>query len=276
MATLSDLRAGLAQVVGGILYPSGVPAGATPASPVVNCPVRVFQGAPEREAIDADMAAGIVDVSIASVPGGINTTRYPAVDIPVALAPPSLSWGVAGTIATLVGTIETPQNVGLLVDGQAFLYAVQPADTLASVAAALAALIADVQPASAAGAAVTVPGSHSLIGRAGGVAMTQREVGRERITVQITIWAASEAQRQAVGTVIEPGLRDLRRLPLPDGSIAMIWFGSTMDADEAEKSSIYRRTLNICAEYASIIVGTAAQILDFRENIAPSQAYPVR
>jgi hypothetical protein len=270
MATLSDLRAGLAQVVGAILYPSGIPSGSTLASPVVNCPVRIFQGSPEREAIDADMAAGIVDVSVASVPGGINTTRYPVVDIPVALTPASLGWSVAGATATLGGTVATPQNVGLLVDGQAFLYAVQPTDTLASVAAALAALIAAVQPAGAAGAMVTVPGSHSLIGRAGGFATTQREVGRERVTVQITIWAASEALRQAVGSAIEPGLRDLRRLPLAEGSIAMCWFGAATDADEAEKSSIYRRTLNVSAEYASIIIGTAAQILDFSENIVPN------
>lgn len=270
MATLSDLRAGLAQVVGAILYPSGIPSGTTPASPVVNCPVRVFSGSPEREAIDADMAAGIVDVSVASVSGGLNTTRYPVVDIPVALTPPSLSWSVSSTTATLGGTVSTPQNVGLAVDGQAFLYAVQPTDTPASIVAALAVLIAAMQPASAAGAAVTVPGSHLLIGRTGGVAITQREVGRERVTVQIIIWAGSEGQRQAVGSAVEPALRDLRRLPLADGSIAMIWFGTTMDADEAEKSTIYRRTLTVVAEYASIIAGTAAEILDFSDTVMAS------
>ncbi|MEI9983518.1 MAG: hypothetical protein WDN69_10105 [Aliidongia sp.] len=77
MATLSDLRAAIAQVIGGLLYPAGVPAGTNPPSPVAGAPVRVFQGWPEREAVDADMTAGIIDVSVYVLPGSTNTSRYP-------------------------------------------------------------------------------------------------------------------------------------------------------------------------------------------------------
>jgi hypothetical protein len=267
MATISDLRATIAQVVGTILYPAGIPTGTNPPSAVAGVPVRVFQGWPEREGIDADMAAGIVDVSVYVLPGAVNTSRYPVVDIPISVSAPTMSWSVAGTAATLSGAVSTPQNVGLLVDNQAFLYAVQPADTLASIAAALATLVDAVQPASAAGAVVTIPGSRSIIGRAGGVGMTLREVGRERVSLQILIWAPSDALRNAVGGAIEPGLRDLRRLPLVDQSIAMIWFGSVADSDELGKADIYRRTLSMDAEYASTVTSTAAQILSFVETI---------
>src|ERR1700723_1559230 len=105
MATISDLRDAIAQVVGGILYPAGVPAGTNPPSPAAGVPVRVFQGWPEREGIDADMAAGIVNVSVYVLPGSVNTSRYPVVDIPIALSVPTLSWSVAGTAATLGGTV---------------------------------------------------------------------------------------------------------------------------------------------------------------------------
>src|SRR5580658_10069084 len=98
MATISDLRAAIAQIVGGILYPAGVPAGTTPASPVVGCPVRVFQGWPERQAIDADMAAGIVDVSVYTMPGSTNTSRYPIVDVPISVSPPTLVWTVGARL----------------------------------------------------------------------------------------------------------------------------------------------------------------------------------
>jgi hypothetical protein len=267
MATISDLRAAIAQAVGGMLYPAGILAGTNPPSPVAGCPVRVYQGWPEREAIDADMAAGIVDVTVNVLPGSVNTTRYPVVDVPISISPPTLAWEVEGTTATLSGTLSTPQNVGLLVDRQAFIYAVQPTDTLDSIVAALAALINAVQPASVAGPVMSIPGSHAIIGRAGGVATTLREVGRQRVSVQILVWAPSEALRNAAGGAIEPALRGLRRIGLADQSIAMIWFGEVDDNDDAAKSDIYRRTLRLSAEYASTIVSTAAQILSFVENV---------
>jgi hypothetical protein len=270
MATISDLRAAIAQIVGGILYPAGVPAGTTPASPVVGCPVRVFQGWPERQAIDADMAAGIVDVSVYTMPGSTNTSRYPIVDVPISVSPPTLVWTVAGSTATLGGTISTPQNVGLLVDGRAYIYAVQAADTLTSIAAALTALVNGVQPASATGPAVTIPGSRAIIGRAGGVGTTLREVGREKVGVQIEVWAPSELQRNAVGGALEPRLRDQRRLALADQSIAVIWFDSLSDTDELEKSNVYRRSLRVNAEYASTVTANAAQIIGFIDTVAQS------
>jgi len=267
MATISDLRAAIAQAVGDMLYPAGVPVGTTPPSSVAGCPVRVYQGWPEREAIDADMAAGIVDVTVNVLPGGVNTTRYPAVDVPISISPPTLAWNIEGTTATLSGTVSTPQNVGLLVDRQAFIYAVQPADTLDSIASALAALISAAQPANAVGPTVTIPGGSAIIGRAGGVGTTLREVGRQRVSVQIMIWAPSEALRGAAGAAVEPGLRGLRRIRLTDQSIAMIWFGEVDDTDDAAKADIYRRTLRLSAEYASTVTSTTAQILSFAQTV---------
>jgi hypothetical protein len=267
MATIADLRAAIAQIVGGLIYPAGVPAGTAPASPVTLCPARVFQGWSEREAIDADMAAGIVNVSVYVTPGSVNTTRYPEVDVPISVSEPTLEWTVVGNTATLGGVVSTPQNVGLLVDRQAFIYAVQPTDTLASIATALAGLINAVQPASVVGSVVTVPGSLSIIGRAGGIGTTLREVGRERVTLEIVVLAPSDALRNAVGGAIEPGLRSLRRIRLADQSIAMIWFGQVADTDEAVKSDIYRRVLWIDAEYASTITSTVAQIINFSQTL---------
>ena len=139
MATLSDLRAALAQVVGAALYPAGVPEGSNPPS-VAGCPIRIYQGRPEREALDADLAAGIVNVSVFILGGGYNTSRYPVVDTVLSIPATTLSWSVSGTSATLTGTVSSPQNVGLVVDGAAFIYAVQPTDALASIANYLKAL----------------------------------------------------------------------------------------------------------------------------------------
>ena len=271
MATLSDLRAAIAQLVGELLYPGGVPAGSNPPSPVAGVPVCVFQGWPERGAVDADLAAGLVNVSVYAQGGGVNTSRYPVEDVPIALTPPTLSWTIAGTEATLAGTVATPQNVGLLVDGRAYLYGVQAGDTPASIAASLAALVAAVQPASATGPVVSIPGSRSIIGRAGGTATTLREVGRQTVVLEVAIWAPSEASRNAVGSAIEPGLRDIRRLPLPDRSIAMVRFVDVADSDVSALAGLYPRTMRIEAEYASTVTGSAAQILSFAETIGTAQ-----
>ncbi|MEI9983519.1 MAG: hypothetical protein WDN69_10110 [Aliidongia sp.] len=143
----------------------------------------------------------------------------------------------------------------------------QAADTLSSITASLAILVSAVQPASAAGPVITIPDSHSIRGRVGGVATTLREVGRERVTVQIVVWAPSDAARNAVGSALEPGLRSLRRLPLVDLSIAMIRFGQIADNDETAKSAVYRRTLALDVEYASTVASTAAEILSFGEAV---------
>ncbi len=271
MATLSDLRSAIAQAVGAALYPAGVPEGTNPASPVAGCPIRIFQGRPEREALDADLAAGIVNVSVFILAGGYNTSRYPVVDIVLSIPPTTLSWSVVGTTAALAGSVSSPQNVGLVVDGTAFIYAVQPDDTLASIAAAVAALVDVVQPASAAGPAITVPDSRSISGRVGAVGTTLREVGREMVTVTVEISTPSDAIRSAVGAAVEPALRDLRRVTLPDQSIAVVWYEHTADADGQEKADLYRRTIHIGAEYASTVTGSFAQVLTVSNTITRAE-----
>ncbi len=269
MADIADLRPALAQIIGGLIYPGGTPAGSAPPAPVIGAPVRIYAGSPEREALDADLATGIINISVEIAEGGENTTRFPVVDQVIAIGASSLSWSIEGTAATLAGSIATPQNAGLLVDGIAYLYAVQPTDTLASIASALAALVAADQPATANGAMVTVPGSHEIIGRVGTVGQTLREVGRSIVTAHITIWAPSQPLRQATAAAIEPNLRDLRRFPLPDQSIAQIWFDHSQDTDRLEKATLYQRNLFYKLEYASTIAGSTAQILTFVETVTP-------
>jgi hypothetical protein len=128
-------------------------------------------------------------------------------------------------------------------------------------------LVDAVQPASAAGQVVLVPNSHAIIGRAGGVGTTLRETGRQRVTLEISVWAPSETLRNEVASIVEPSLRDIRRLTLADQSIAVVWFGQVADTDELAKSNLYRRTFWLDAEYASTVTSTAAQIVSFIETV---------
>lgn len=266
MATISDLRGAIAQVIGTTLYP----AGGTGNSPIAGCPVRVYQGWPEREALDADIAAGIVNVSVFVRPGGKNTTRYPVQDVVISIPAPTLGWSIVGQAATVTGTVSSPQNIGLILLNQAFIYAVQSNDTLSTIAAALAALVNAVTPASASGPTITIPAAGAIQGRTGGVGVSLKEVGREKVTLSIDIWAPSEALRNAVGAPIEPMLRDLRRITLADQSIAVTWYGQTVDSDSQEKAAIYRRMIWLEAEYASTITGAPAEVITFAQQITPN------
>jgi hypothetical protein len=269
MADIGDVRQALAQIIGGLVYPMGVPPGIAPPAPLIGAPVRVYAGSPEREALDADLAVGIVNISVEIGHDGENRTRFPVVDQVIAANPPSLAWAISGVGATLSGTVTVPQNVALIVDGSAYLYAVQATDTLASISGALAALIAVDQPASATGAVVTIPASHQIIGRVGTVGQTLREVARELVSVHVTVWAPSQNLRQATAAAFEPNLRDLRRFPLPDRSVAQIWFERSDDDDQLEKAALYKRNALYKLEYASTIAGSAAQILTFVETVTP-------
>jgi hypothetical protein len=269
MADISDVRESLAQIIGAILYPAGVPVAVNPPSPLVGACVRVYAGWPERDALDVDLRAGIVSVSVYAPNKGRDTTRYPVSDTVLSTGSTTLTWVISGTTATLGGTVASPQNAGLLVDGHAYLYGVHPNDTLSTIAAALAALVNVDQPATAIGPAVSIPDSRKIIGRVGSVGTSLREVGREKVQVWITTWAPSDALRSATAKAFQPVLKNTPRFPLPDGSIAALFPDGTVDEDGQGKALLYKRHSLFWVEYAETIPGTPAQILTFVENVTP-------
>lgn len=275
MASALDVWNGIAQILGTAFYPSGVPAGTNPASPVVGACVRCYAGWPERDQLDKDLAAGIVNVSVYQFGASSNTTRYPAVDIVTSTGTSTLAWAVSGAVAALSGTISAPQNLALLIDGIAYGYAVQSTDTLAGIAASFAAAISVNQTAVATGATIAVPNSHSISGRVGSVGTTSREVSRQKTQIMATVWAPTPMLRSSCANAIDQALADLRRFTLPDGSIASIVPFSSRPNDAGEKALLYRWDFIYAVEYATTIAGTAAQITVFTENVQVVTGIPV-
>lgn len=274
MASALDVWNGIAQILGTAFYPSGVPAGTNPASPVAGACVRCYAGWPERDQLDKDLAAGIVNVSVYQFGASSNTTRYPAVDIVTSTGTSTLAWAVSGAVATLSGTISAPQNLALLIDGISYTYAVQSADTLAGIAASFAAAISANQSASSTGPDITVPNSHSISGRVGSVGTTSREVSRQKAQIMATVWAPTAPLRASCAAAIGQGLADLRRFTLSDGSVASIVPFSDRPSDAGEKALLYRYDLIYSVEYATTIAGTAAQITVFTENVQAVTGIP--
>lgn len=265
MADEADVRTGLATLIQSVVYPNGTSAPTVIPGFAGNC--WIYPNWPKPETIDAKVPLGatpsIGDIVVAvwELPDAVVTTRFPVLDEAGAIPATTLGWTISGRAATVTGTVTTPQNIGLVVDGIAYLYGVLSTDTLSSIATAVAALVSVNQAASATGAVITMPNAKAISGRVGTTAATMREVARQKQTFQVQYWAPTEALRKAVSGLIKPALDDQRRLTLADGSVAMIPSGLSHPIIDVLKQGISCSATRYRVEYATTVAGTQAEVL---------------
>jgi hypothetical protein len=275
MADMTEVADVLVGIVAAAVYPNGT--GQPPAGGVQ---AKIYQGWPDPAQLQTDLAAQIAHVSVWPTPKTkITTRRMPEWQQLVAPAP-TLVAVVAGTSFTLSGTVSTPQAVALIIDGKDYAYGVQVADTLATIATALAALINVDQPASAVGAVVTIPDSHQVVARIVANGVSAKEVSRESRIFTVSIWADCFDRRDALAKVIQPVLADLTRLDLPDGTDATVELAGSAQVDSEQKQGIYRRDIDLAIDYPTIVTrtDTTVQIVQTRPSVvvnASVNALPV-
>lgn len=274
MSDLPDVLDALAGLALGVFYPTPPAQGN---SPVTNTPVKIYPGWPVPDQLNSDLSAangGIptINISIFAVPGAFeNVTRYPEDWKPLAPIPaPTITVTISGVTATIGGTVSSPQNVALIVDRKPYVYAVQSTDTLTSIAAALAALVAADQQASASGAVVTIPYCHSLVGRVGIVATAVQEVMRVRQRFMISFWCPTPALRNLASTPVRLQIALTKFLTLPDGFAARLLLVGDAFSDQQEKLLIYRRDLIVTVEYATTNTDKVFQIIVPEAQISSS------
>lgn len=267
MADQADVEAALAGIVGGALYPSGLEAGCV----VPGAVVRIYRGWPTPAALDADLAAGRVNVSVGGVPGSTRlTTRYPDQWRVVKPAVPVLSASVAAGVATFAGTAALGQLAALLVDGRAAVHRTEAGDTPASVAAALAGELRQVGvSATANGAAVTVSGARSVVARIVADQVATRETRRQLQHFAVTCWCADPPTRDAIGAAIDAALSGIDFVGLPDGSSGRVLFVASVTSDRWEDATLYRRELTYSVEYATTITATQPSMIVGGTQISP-------
>ncbi len=257
MADISEVQDAFAAICGAALYPNG-----TNAPSVLGADAVIYPGWPQPAQLDQDMAAGVVHVSIWARGDGTNTTRYPEAWQETAPAVPTLTLAVADNTVTIGGTVTAPQVVA--VNGQAC--AVKASDTLASIAAALAALVPS---ASSAGAVLTVPTGIRQAAVAANATIS-REVRRQTDSIQLSIWAPTPALRSATAKALDAALADVRFLEMPDNSSARIVYTRSLSTDLRENAHIYRRDLFYQAEFATTVSAFATQIITPVTTVTPS------
>ncbi len=249
MADLSDVETAIANAVEAIIYPKG-----TNAPSVLGSVVRVYRGWPNPAALNNDLAAGAVNLTIFPDPKAHRiTTRL--IDPPAPSAPvlPTLTVTVSGQTATFGGIANIGQIAGLLIDNAAFVHRTQSGDTPEGVAATLAAYISTNRIALASGAKVTIPGAGSVIGRVVADQSAQLETRRQVQTLRLTCWCPTPELRDEAASALDRGLSQIAFLPLPDTSSARLRNSGTRVFDQSQNANLYRRDLLLEVEYATTI-----------------------
>ncbi len=250
MADQADVETALAALAANALYPNG-----TAAVSVTGVVYRVYRGYPASPVLDADLAAGIVHVSVAPAGGEVrDVTRFPRVWREVAPVTALLSVAVNGVSAFFSGNCAVGQLAGVMVNDETFPYAVQATDSPATIASNLAALIRNSgRIVDYAGSTLAVPGADRFTARVVAGAGALQEIRRQVQDFKISMWCPDPATRDAVAPVIDLALTDLNFMPLADGTYGRVRFAGVTASDGGADADLYRRDLIYAVEYPTAL-----------------------
>jgi hypothetical protein len=256
MADLSDVEIAVASYVTAAVYPQGVQAPAA-----IGAVCRIYRGWPIPAGLNADLAAGIVNVTISPDTGmGRTTTRYAPVWSGTAEVP-TISATVQDTSVTVNGTVCTGIAVGLIIDQKTYAYRPQAQDSLQTIAAALATEIQVDRIAFLSGARISVPGANTIIARVIADSTSSQEIRRQQREIRVVSWSPTPTLRDITSSTIDEVLTGQSFINLSDGTQARLSYNGTQVFDQSQNALLYRRDLIYTTEYPTMISVTGAGML---------------
>lgn len=256
MADQSDVEDALVARVSAALYPQGEDAGS-----VIGSLCRIYRGWPNAAALDADLAARHVNVTVFPVEGSQrNTTRWMG-EWRATPVTPTLQADVSGETVRMSGGAGVGQLVGIAADGKTYVYRTQAGDTPDLVAAALAAQVRKDRIAQLAGSSITIPGAARLLARVVADAPATRQVRRQSQVFRITAWCPSPESRDAAIASIDAALAATTFLDLADGSTGRLRYDSTATLDQSQDAALYRRDLLYSVDYPTTLTSLQPSML---------------
>jgi hypothetical protein len=248
MADQSDVETALVWLASAALYPNGAAAGSIP-GPVC----RIYRGWPKAAALNADLAAGCLNVTVAPASSAVrNTTRYPD-DWATTAIEPALTVTVDGISVTFGGMASIGQLAGVLVDGRSYVYRTTATDTPASVAANIAALARADGIVNLALTTLTFQGAGDVLSRVATDATGLMEARRQLQAFRIICWCPTPLLRDAAAAAIDTSLATTRFITLLDNTSARLIFSGTTVFDQSQNAMLYRRDLVYSVEYATTV-----------------------
>ncbi|WP_424139371.1 hypothetical protein [Roseomonas chloroacetimidivorans] len=251
MADLTDVLTALAQGLAGALYPNGT---AQPSA--VGAPCVVFPGWPDSASLDADLAAGKVQVSVFPRPGmaRIEGRRLDGW-VPDPVPAPLMTATAGDTTVTFAGAGLAGQIAAVMEGGRAWTAPATgtPEDT----AAALAAMIQADRPCTVSGTVLTLPGAVNLRARVVGPGSESITLRRQIQPMQVTVWAPTPVLRSAVGQAVDLWIGRTPWLGLPADERARLLYTGLAESDDGRQALLHRRDLFLTVDYPTIDRRTA-------------------
>jgi hypothetical protein len=250
MADYTDVQNAMVALAASAIYPNG-----TGAASATGLATYIYAGWPNAQQLNSDLAAlnagtgGRIHVSVFATNIERDVSRYFPWQSANGAAQTTLTATVAGSTLTIGGTVSVPQNVVVCVARVTYAYPVQAGDTLASIAAALAALIPG---ASSAGAVVTTS-SPVTYARVGGSGTVLTEQGRVARTFRTTVWAHTPGARASTAIAIDQAFRQMPFITLADGTQARMKYRASAQDDVPQRDEVYRRDIDYEIEFALTI-----------------------
>lgn len=252
MADLSDVEEALLRLAADVLYPEGALAPS-----IVGRACRLYRGWPQGAALDADLAAGLVHVTVfpEARPQAV-TTRHPDRWEKISAVALGLVITIQGRRATVEGSAHEGQVAGLMVDGMAVVHRTARGDTPEMVAAVLATYLRTRKIVTVEGAALTVAGSGPMVGRVVVDQTLRRETRRQRQVIRLTTWCPDPATRDRLTGALDARLSAVDFLALPDGGRGRLLFRGSTVLDQGRAARLFRRDLFYSVDYATTLVET--------------------
>ncbi|MDE2302441.1 MAG: hypothetical protein KGK11_07750 [Sphingomonadales bacterium] len=97
-----------------------------------------------------------------------------------------------------------------------------------------------------------------------------RELRRQTRSFAISIRAAAHDRRDAAAAAIDAGLAAIARLPLADGSVAVMRYESSAQVDAEQTAGIYRRELVYALDYPTTQQMVLTAIATTITNVTPA------
>ena len=263
MADQSDVEAALVELVSSALYPGG-PAAGSAVGPIC----RVYRGWPSSAALDEDLAAGTVNVSVFPLAGQQrNTTRFPDVWT-VRPNHERLQVKVTDDSVTFSGCADAGQVAGLLLDQTTYRYVTKAGDTPRRVALGLIGQLGPKRLALLLDETIRFYNVGRLVARVVGPAVATREVRRQQQAFRLSFWCPTPAVRDHVVALADLSLAAQSFIDLPDGSSARLRYVRSETIDRASDATLFRRDLIYDVEYATMLQEVQAAMLfgDLRLN----------
>ena len=256
MADQSDVENALVELAANAIYPNGPGSSSLPGP---EC--RMYRGWPNSAALNADLAAGVINITVfPKGEPGHNTTRY-APRWLSSPANPTLTASVSGVSVTIGGTASAGQLVGICANNCSYVYESQPGDIPETVAANLAASARANWIVNLSGTTLAIPGASSLLARVVACSPAEQEARRQRQGFRITCWCPTPAARDTSASAIDLFLASFQFIDLADGSQGRLQYCGTLVFDQSEDALLYRRDLLYDVEYPTIVTALQPTML---------------